>query len=343
MATFFVTWTIRRRRRNEHGLARRSRELSACPRPSTQAWSWEAPSACALWAPTPMISASNRSFPPAIRPSRSPAIADILTRWNAQVTPLSAIGIASFGPLELRRESPGYGRLGATTKQYWDYCDLVGFFARRFSAPIGVTTDVIGAALAEGRWGDARGLSHFAYVTVGTGVGVGVVVGGKPLSGCHHPELGHVRAVRLPGDDWPGICGFHGACVEGLASGPAIAARAGINAAELPGDSPVWDTVTHALAQLLHILVMSVGPQRILIGGGVMNTRPAAVPENPPIPGQESQRLHRHPRDPHRTRYLHCPARPGCARRSVRGPGRGRRHARATPSHARPSAGCPRS
>jgi fructokinase len=217
-------------------------------------------------------------------PTRDPAvtlaaIADILTRWHAQVAPLSAIGIASFGPLELRRESPDYGRLGATTKQYWDYCDLVGFFARRFSVPIGVTTDVIGAALAEGRWGDARGLSHFAYVTVGTGVGVGVVVGGKPLSGCHHPELGHVRAVRLPGDDWPGMCGFHGACVEGLASGPAIAARTGTNAAELSGDNPVWDTVTHALAQLLHILVMSVGPQRILIGGGVMNTRPELFPK----------------------------------------------------------------
>lgn len=217
-------------------------------------------------------------------PTRDPtvtlaAIADILTRWNTQVAPLSAIGIASFGPLDLRRDSPGYGRLGATTKQYWDYCDLVGFFARRFSAPLGVTTDVIGAALAEGRWGDARGLSHFAYVTVGTGVGVGVVVGGKPLSGCHHPELGHVRAVRLPGDDWPGICGFHGACVEGLASGPAIAARTGTNAAELPGDSPVWDSVTHALAQLLHFLVMSVGPQRILIGGGVMNTRPELFPK----------------------------------------------------------------
>ena len=217
-------------------------------------------------------------------PTRDPtvtlaAIADILTRWNTQVAPLSAIGIASFGPLDLRRDSPGYGRLGATTKQYWDYCDLVGFFARRFSAPLGVTTDVIGAALAEGRWGDARGLSHFAYVTVGTGVGVGVVVGGKPLSGCHHPELGHVRVVRLPGDDWPGICGFHGACVEGLASGPAIAARTGTNAAELPGDSPVWDSVTHALAQLLHFLVMSVGPQRILIGGGVMNTRPELFPK----------------------------------------------------------------
>jgi fructokinase len=208
-----------------------------------------------------------------------PAIAEILNRWHSQGAPLSAIGIASFGPLELRRDSPGYGHLGATVKQYWDYCDLVGFFSRRFSAPIGLTTDVIGAALAEGRWGDARGLSHWAYVTVGTGVGVGVVVGGKPLAGCHHPELGHVRAVRLPGDDWPGICSFHGACVEGLASGPAIAARSGVNAADLPADSPVWDTVTHALAQLMHILVMSVAPQRILIGGGVMNTRPQLFPK----------------------------------------------------------------
>ena len=147
-------------------------------------------------------------------PTREPAvtlaaIAEILTRWNTQLAPLTALGIASFGPLDLRRESPTYGRIGATTKQHWNYCDLVGSFSRRLSVPIGITTDVIGAALAEGRWGDARGLSHFAYVTVGTGVGVGVVVGGKRLSGSHHPELGHVRVVRFPGDDWPGHCSFH--------------------------------------------------------------------------------------------------------------------------------------
>ncbi len=217
-------------------------------------------------------------------PTREPAvtlaaIAEILTRWNTQLAPFSALGIASFGPLDLRRESAHYGRIGATTKQHWDYCDLVGYFSRRFSVPVGITTDVIGAALAEGRWGDARGLNHFAYVTVGTGVGVGVVVDGKRLSGCHHPELGHVRIERFPGDQWPGHCNFHGACVEGLASGPAIAARCGINAAELPDDSPVWDTVTHALGQLLHVLVMSVAPQRILIGGGVISTRPHLFPK----------------------------------------------------------------
>jgi fructokinase len=156
---------------------------------------------------------------------------------------------------------------------------LVGYFSRRFPIPVGITTDVIGAALAEGRWGDARDLNHYAYVTVGTGVGVGVVVDGKRLSGCHHPELGHVRIERFPDDVWPGHCRFHGACVEGLASGPAIAARCGVDAADLPDNSPVWDTVTHALGQLLHVLVMSVGPQRILIGGGVISTRPHLFPK----------------------------------------------------------------
>jgi len=100
-------------------------------------------------------------------------------------------------------------------------------------------------------------------------VGVGLVSAGRPLCGWHHPELGHIRVARAPGDDWPGNCRFHGACVEGLASGPAIEARTGTPPASLPVDSPVWDTVAYALAQLAHNLVLTLAPQRILIGGGV--------------------------------------------------------------------------
>jgi fructokinase len=209
-----------------------------------------------------------------VLPTRDPevtlaAIAAVLETWDTSVGGLAAIGIASFGPLELRHGSDRFGRMGATPKPQWRGTDLAGFFGRRFRIPIHLTTDVIGAALAEGRWGAAQGLSDYAYVTVGTGVGVGLIVDGRPVIGCHHPELGHMRIVRFPGDRWPGICPFHGDCVEGLISGPALEARHGAPAATVPVDSEIWNIVAHALAQLSHNLVLSVAPQRILIGGGV--------------------------------------------------------------------------
>jgi fructokinase len=212
-------------------------------------------------------------------PTRDPsttlsAIAGLLGEWRDRFGAPAAIGIASFGPLDLRSDSPRYGRIGATPKPGWRNVDLLRFFAAQFAAPVGLTTDVIGAALAEGRWGDAQGLADFAYVTVGTGVGVGLIVGGHPALGCHHPELGHIRIARLAGDRWPGSCPFHGDCVEGLACGPAIEARTGKRASDLPIDSPVWDTVAHALGQLAHALVVSVGPRRILMGGGVASAQP---------------------------------------------------------------------
>lgn len=196
-------------------------------------------------------------------------IASILQEWQSSHGPFASIGIASFGPLELRREAAAYGFVGNSSKPGWAHVDLVGYFARRFSAPIGLTTDVIAAALAEARWGAARALSDFAYVTVGTGVGVGIISSGTPLIGVHHPELGHSRAQRLRGDTWPGVCSFHGDCIEGIASGPAIQARSGAPAGTLAPDHPVWESVAHTLGQLAHTLVVGFGPQRVLIGGGV--------------------------------------------------------------------------
>jgi fructokinase len=202
----------------------------------------------------------------------------VLERWSSSVGTLAAIGVASFGPLDLRRDSPGYGRIGATPKRGWANVDLHEFFARRFATPLGLTTDVIGAALAEGRWGAAQNLADFAYVTVGTGIGAGLIVAGKSVFGSHHPELGHVRIARFTGDTWPGSCPFHGDCLEGLASGPAIEARAGAATASLPADSPIWDTVAHALGQLAHVLAVTLAPQRILIGGGVISSQPHLFP-----------------------------------------------------------------
>jgi len=198
----------------------------------------------------------------------------ILRDWKQIYGPFSAIGLASFGPLDLRTESATYGHITRTVKPGWGGTDIVGRLAVPLGVPIGFNTDVNSAALAENRWGLARGLSDFAYITVGTGVGVGLIVGGKPIFGCNHTELGHIRIARRRGDAWPGVCSFHGDCVEGLASGPAIAARAGVLAQDIPDQSPVWELAAHALAQLLHTIVLATAPRCILVGGGVLQARP---------------------------------------------------------------------
>jgi fructokinase len=121
-------------------------------------------------------------------------------------------------------------------------------------------------------------LSDFVYVTVGTGIGAGIVVAGRTVFGCHHPETGHYRVARAAGDTWPGICPFHGDCVEGLASGPAIEARSGQPGAALGEDHPVWDPVAHTLAQMCHSMIATVAPEKILMGGGVMTGHPHLFP-----------------------------------------------------------------
>lgn len=201
-------------------------------------------------------------------------IADVLDTWQQSATAPEAVGIASFGPLDLHSGSGTFGHIVSTVKPGWDGADVLGRVSQGRNVPVGIDTDVNGAALAEGRWGAARGLEDFAYVTVGTGVGVGLIVAGETVFGCNHSELGHVRVARYAGDNWPGHCPFHGDCVEGLASGPAIAARTGINPDEIAADDPVWELVAHALAQLTHTLVLATAPQRILIGGGVVEGRP---------------------------------------------------------------------
>jgi fructokinase len=197
-------------------------------------------------------------------------IAAVLTDWNSAHGPIAALGISSFGPLDLDRSSGSYGFIASTTKPGWGHTNVVGPLSRACAAPVGFDTDVNGAALAEGRWGAARGCDSYAYITVGTGIGVGLVAGGCPVRGFSHPELGHIRIARRAGDTWKGACSFHGDCVEGLASGVAIERRTGRCAQDLPPDDPVWALVAHALGQLLHTLVLATAPQRILLGGGVM-------------------------------------------------------------------------
>jgi fructokinase len=201
-------------------------------------------------------------------------IEEVLRNGIALHGPIRALGIASFGPLDLKPQSPTFGTITSTSKPGWSNTPVAARLSKAFNVPVGFDTDVNGAALAELRWGAAKAIADFAYITVGTGVGVGLVVGGRLAHGFNHPEFGHIRIARKAGDEWQGTCVFHGDCVEGLASGSAIAARAGVPAEQIPADSPVWEYVAHALAQLLHTLVLATAPQRILIGGGVPEARP---------------------------------------------------------------------
>jgi fructokinase len=196
-------------------------------------------------------------------------IESVLDRWRLQFGAPRALGIASVGPVDLKPGSPTYGFITSTTKHGWRDTDVAQRLGRRVGVPVGFDTDVNGAALAEGRWGAAQGLDDFAYVTVGTGIGVGSIVRGRPIFGMNHTELGHIRVARMKGDTFAGVCPFHGDCIEGLASGPAIEARAGKPASQLPPDHPAWDFVAHGLGQLMHTMVLTTAPQRIFIGGGV--------------------------------------------------------------------------
>lgn len=182
---------------------------------------------------------------------------------------LMAVGVGSFGPVGLDRRRGDYGYVTSTPKPGWRDTDVVGRLAARLDLPIGFDTDVAAAALSEGRWGAAVGCDVHVYLTIGTGIGGGVVVDGRPLHGLVHPEHGHLRVRRRADDDFAGTCPFHGDCIEGLAAGPAIAARAGVPADELDRDHPVWRDVAIELGELFATLVLTLSPQRIVVGGGV--------------------------------------------------------------------------
>lgn len=209
-------------------------------------------------------------------PTGSPAetLAQVLEFFRQEVLrggPLAALGIASFGPLELRRGHPRYGFITTTPKPGWSGVDLVGPARHALGVPIGVDTDVNAAALGEGRWGAAQGLDTFVYLTVGTGIGAGVMAQGRILHGLGHPEMGHLAVPRQDGDDFPGRCPFHRDCLEGMASGPAIAARWGVPAEQLRGEGLHAAVRLEAgyLASGLRNIVYALAPQRIVIGGGV--------------------------------------------------------------------------
>lgn len=200
-----------------------------------------------------------------------PAIVAILEEWR-EAGGFRALGIASFGPIDLNPASSHHGQILQTNKPGWSGTDVLHGISALFGVPTAFDTDVNGAALAEIRWGCAQGLDDFAYVTVGTGVGVGLIVHGRPTRGIGHSEIGHLRLPRTPGDDFQSVCRFHPDCVEGLASGTALVARlGGRDIADVAADDPVWSPIVDALAAMCHDLVCTTGPRRIAIGGGVVS------------------------------------------------------------------------
>ena len=211
-------------------------------------------------------------------PTRDPAITLAeAAEWLAGRGGITAIGIGSFGPVELDPASPRWGFITATPKPGWSDCDVAGHFARTLGVPVGFDTDVNAAALAEhaaslGASGRGEGGS-LAYLTIGTGIGGGLVVDGRAVHGIAHPELGHIYPRRHPLDsDFAGICPAHGDCLEGLASGPAVLARWGKSLSELPADHPGHAIIADYIAQACHTLFASVAVEEVVIGGGVAQT-----------------------------------------------------------------------
>lgn len=204
-------------------------------------------------------------------PTTSPSetlgeVLEFFSRYPA----MEAMGVASFGPLELRPTHPKFGFITSTPKPGWSDTDLVGVLEEGFDIPIGIDTDVNGAALAEGTWGAAVGFTSYVYLTVGTGVGGGAVLNGKTVRGLVHPEMGHVSVRRHPDDSFPGLCPYHGDCFEGLASGPAIVARWGDEPRNL---APAFrmsaaEMEAHYVAEGLRNIVFVLAPELIIVGGG---------------------------------------------------------------------------
>jgi fructokinase len=184
---------------------------------------------------------------------------------------LSALGIASFGPIDLDAQSSTYGYITTSPKFAWRNFNFAGAMASALAVPVAFDTDVNAAALAEAKWGAAQGLDNSAYVTVGTGIGAGVVVRGHAIHGLMHPEIGHISVPHdWKEDPFPGNCSFHGDCLEGLASGPAIFERWGTAPETLPATHPAWKLEAKYLAAALSALVYILSPQRIVMGGGIM-------------------------------------------------------------------------
>jgi fructokinase len=199
-------------------------------------------------------------------------------KLHSALGPLAALGIASFGPLDLDPNSHSYGCITNTPKEGWSRINLVGFMSYAIGVPVFIDTDVNAAALAEQKWGAAQGLDTFVYLTVGTGIGGGGISNGRLMHGLVHPEMGHMRLPHdLKVDPFPGSCAFHGDCWEGLASGESMQKRWGRRPEDLPLDHPAWELETHYLSLGVANLICALSPRRIILGGGIMQ-KPGLLP-----------------------------------------------------------------
>jgi fructokinase len=186
---------------------------------------------------------------------------------------IEAIGIGSFGPIDVNQDSATYGNITSTPKPGWKDYPFVQAIKEALAVPVGFNTDVNAAALGEATFGAAKGLDSCLYITVGTGIGAGAVVQGKLLQGHSHPEMGHILVRRHPEDQYAGKCPYHQDCLEGLAAGPAIEERWGAKGVELVSREEVWDMEAYYVAQALMQYILIVSPKKIILGGGVMNQK----------------------------------------------------------------------
>ena len=203
---------------------------------------------------------------PTLAPENTmPAILDFFRNKN-----ISALGIGCFGPVDLDKKSPTYGHITTTPKLAWKNYDIVGVCEKELGVPVGFDTDVNGSALGEATWGCTKDLDNSIYITVGTGIGVGVIIDKKPYHGMIHPEGGHIFLARHPQDPMErGVCPYHELCLEGLASGPSIQARWGKPGVELADRKEVWELEAYYLAQAICSYIMILSPEKIIVGGGV--------------------------------------------------------------------------
>ena len=206
------------------------------------------------------------SFPTKTPEETMPVLLDFFEEHKVE-----AIGIGCFGPIDLNKSSATYGYITSTPKLAWANYNIVGAFEKKLGVPIGFDTDVNGAVLGEVCFGAAKGCDSAVYITIGTGVGVGVYVNGGLLHGLLHPEAGHVLVARAAGDPYAGKCPYHPNCLEGLAAGPAIMERWGRPAAELAEREEVWELESDYIAQAVTNYILTLSPQKVILGGGVMH------------------------------------------------------------------------